>query len=125
MRKATVVDMAGTKHVGEAALAWALAEVVRPRLTRELKTRLFTKLGAGEAHTALLSLLDYCSREGIAVPANTVTALCDWVGGYAGTEIETVLRPCVERIVLRAEIGDAEIIGQRGRSGSYLLPLET
>lgn len=109
------VGMAGGSHVGEPALAWALAELVAPRLKRDVRMRLFTKIGAGEAHAALLNLLEFCNREGVAAPAKTATALRDWIGGYAGTEIDTVFRPYVENIAAPVGTGGAD---------RYLLPFE-
>jgi len=59
------------------------------------------KIGAGELDGAVVDLLTFYGRNGVAIPGDLVVALDAWVAGYAGAPVEAQLRRLVERIPRR------------------------
>lgn len=91
----------------ECSLAWSLAELVSPHLSREDRAQAFARIGAGEVHSAMLGLLEGCQRAGVRVPLEMLMWLRAWVNGYAGTDVEVRFRPHVDRIASGGHLSSA------------------
>jgi hypothetical protein len=72
---------------GQRALAWILAEIATPYLSRERRLWLCASIGAGELESALVMLLDCCATRNVALPEDVLETVGKWLAGYAGTDV--------------------------------------
>ena len=88
----------------EQALAWALLDSTRAFLRRSTRSWLCAQIGAGEQHSAISALLEDCARRGTVLPANVNLSLQCWVNGYAGCDLEPLLRGLIDRVVCQGHV---------------------
>lgn len=81
----------------DAELAWLLAEAVGPCFTENDRHRVYTELGAGEAHVAIGHMLEIAVRERRSLPAKLASVLTAWLGDYIGNEYEPRIRSLLNR----------------------------
>ncbi|BBX09287.1 hypothetical protein MAIC_40900 [Mycolicibacterium aichiense] len=92
----TVQPMPYVTRYHETTLAWILAELAADRLPRRLRVQVFASIGAGDVRSAIFRLLESCHRDGVPIPLQMRLSLSNWLDGYAGTEIEAILRPLID-----------------------------
>jgi hypothetical protein len=86
----------------EGDLAWALADSVNTFLNRADRTRLCTKIGAGEQGSAIREMLSIYANTDAELPCRLAAPVQAWIHGYTGTESEPTLRHIYERINVSA-----------------------
>ena len=80
----------------ENALAWALADAASPCFTNDEHIVIFTALGAGESHQAIVRILRAAARTRHPLPSGLITQLAQWLDGYAGHSFERRIRVLLE-----------------------------
>jgi hypothetical protein len=83
---------------GETSLVWELTEFASQYLSRKARTGLYLKIGAGDVSAAIEDLLACVAHENRLLPQALATRVSAWIGGYAGSDAEPVLRSLTERI---------------------------
>ncbi|MGV0739759.1 hypothetical protein ABQF35_25495 [Mycobacterium syngnathidarum] len=81
-------------QVEQRALAWSLAEIAAPYLSRATASSLYAEIAVGDVPAAIVSLLDCCHRH-VELPDRLIDMVRNWIRGYAGTEFAAALRPYV------------------------------
>jgi hypothetical protein len=66
----------------ETELAWDLAAVLGPRLAEDSRAELYAAIGAGNAYTAIVTLLQTIAGETSALSRPLVDRLGDWLDAY-------------------------------------------
>jgi len=82
--------------VQEPALAWALAEVVKPHLSATERNHVFMAIGAGETFAAIRGLVKSVAVKRIALRPDLVQQCITWLHAYVGQEDEPYLRRLIE-----------------------------
>ena len=82
--------------VQETALAWALAEAVKPHLSAIERNHAFMAIGAGETFAAIRSLVKSVAVKRIALPPDLVQQCLTWLHAYVGQEDEQYLRRLIK-----------------------------
>jgi hypothetical protein len=82
--------------VQETALAWALAEAVKPHLSAIERNHVFMAIGAGETFAAIRGLVKSVAVKRIALRPDLVQQCMTWLHGYVGHKDERYLRRLVE-----------------------------
>jgi len=83
-------------RVQETALAWALAEAVKPHLSPIERNHVFTAIGAGETFAAIRGLVKSIAVKRIALRPDLVQQCITWFHAYVGQEDERYLRRIIE-----------------------------
>src|SRR5882757_9534467 len=76
----------------ETNLAWELNDGAAAFLTRDARTWLCVKIGAGERESAIIELLDNYVRHDAELPAALAAPVRRWIRGYLGSDSELNLR---------------------------------
>ena len=74
------------------ALAWALAAVAHPYLSRPDADRIYIAIGIGETFAAIDALLTAIARNGIPVGDDLAATVATWLDCYRGQDTEPRLR---------------------------------
>lgn len=84
----------------EVALAWALADSAAAHLKPTARTRLCTKIGAGELENAIKDLLVFYANAEAELPCQLAGPIQAWINGYAGTDSEPTLQRLYDQITV-------------------------
>ena len=82
--------------VQETALAWALAEAVKPHLSAIERNHVFVTIGAGDTFAAIRGLVKSAAVKRIALRPDLVQQCITWLHAYVGQEEERDLRRLIE-----------------------------
>ena len=74
------------------ALAWSLAAVAHPYLSRPDADRIYIAIGIGETYTAIDALLTAIARDRIPLGDDLVATVATWLDCYRGQDTEPRLR---------------------------------
>lgn len=74
------------------ALAWELAAVARPHLSRPDADRIYIAIGVGEVFEAIDALLTVLARDRIPPGHDLVATVASWIDCYRGQDAEVRLR---------------------------------
>jgi hypothetical protein len=105
------------QNVQETNLAWALIEVVKPRLEVLERNYAFVTIGAGDTFAAIHHLLKMIAAKGIPLPPSLVRLCVTWLDSYAFHDQEPYLRGLIEGFLLPDTI--------RALSAACVNPLST
>lgn len=90
--------------VQETALAWALAEAVKPHLSAIERNHVFMAIGAGETFAAIRGLVKSVAVKRIALRPDLVQQCITWLHAYVGHKDERYLRRLVEDYLVPCSI---------------------
>lgn len=82
----------------EGVLAWALADSASAHLNAVDRTRLCTKIRAGERDSAIKELLTFDANSDVELPWELAVQVRAWIQGYAGSDSEPIPRHVYDRI---------------------------
>lgn len=80
------------------ALAWELAAVARPHLSRAEADRIYIAIGVGDVFEAIDALLTAIARDRIPLGHDLVAAVASWMDCYRGQDAESRLRQLLAEI---------------------------
>jgi hypothetical protein len=83
------------------ALAWALASVATPHLTRRESDRIYIAIGVGETCAAIHDLITAIARGRIPLSDDLVATVTTWLDCYAGQDAESRLRQLIAEVKTR------------------------
>jgi hypothetical protein len=83
------------------ALAWALASVATPHLTRRESDRIYIAIGVGETFAAIHDLITAIARGRIPLSDDLVATVTTWLDCYAGQDAESRLRQLIAEVKTR------------------------
>ena len=92
--------------VQETALAWALADAVKPHLTAIERNHVFMAIGAGETFAAIRGLVKSVAIKRIALRPDLVQQCTTWLHAYVGHKDEGYLRRLIEDYLVPYSIRD-------------------
>jgi hypothetical protein len=90
--------------VQETALAWALAEAVKPHLSAIERNHVFMAIGAGETFAAIRGLVRSIAVKRIALRPDLVQQCITWLHAYVGHKDERYLGRLVEGYLVPCSI---------------------
>jgi hypothetical protein len=82
--------------VEETALAWALAEAVKPYVSAVERNHVFMAIGSGETFAAIRGLFKSVAVNRIALRPDLVEQCTKWLHAYVGHKDERYLRRLIE-----------------------------
>jgi hypothetical protein len=77
-------------------LAWALAQLLGPRLNQIERTTIYVTLGVGETYQTIAVLLRRALDKRILIAAELIDDIERWLRGYLGTEQEVEMRVLID-----------------------------
>lgn len=86
----------------EGDLAWALADSATALLDPVVRAWLCAKIGAGEQESAIRELLILYANGDAELPCELAAPVRAWIDGYAGSDLEPILRHIYGRISVSA-----------------------
>ena len=90
--------------VQETALAWALAEAVKPHLSAIERDHVFVTIGAGDTFPAIRDLVKSAAVKRIALRPDLVQQCITWLHAYVGQGDERDLRRLIEDYLVPCSI---------------------
>ena len=97
-------DDHGATLVRETALAWTLAEAVKPHLSAIERNHVFVAIGAGETFAAMRGLVKSVAVKRIALRFDLVQQCIAWLHTYVGHKDERYLRRLIEDYLVPCSI---------------------
>jgi hypothetical protein len=88
----------------EAALAWDLAEAVKPHLNSVQCNYVYVRIGIGETFAAIHWLITSAATTDITLPIGLIQRCRSWLNGYAGHPQQQYLGRLVERVAARVQL---------------------
>jgi hypothetical protein len=89
--------------VQETALAWALAEAVKPHLSAIERNHVFMAIGAGETFAAIRGLVKSVAVKRIALRSDLAQQCITWLHAYVGQDDERYLRLLIKHYLVSVE----------------------
>jgi len=86
------------------AVAWALAAVANPHLSRTRRDPIYIALGIGETFSAIEDLITFIANERIPLSDDLVAAVSTWLDCYQGHAAHPRLRELLTELV---QVGSA------------------
>lgn len=80
------------------AVAWELAAVAHPHLSRAEADRIYIAIGVGDVFEAIDALLTAIARDRIPLAHDLVATVASWMDCYRGQDAETRLRQLLAEI---------------------------
>jgi hypothetical protein len=80
------------------ALAWELAAVAHPHLSRVDADRIYIAIGVGETFTAIDALITAIARDRVHLGEATVATVASWLDCYRGQNAEPRLRQLLAEV---------------------------
>jgi hypothetical protein len=70
----------------ESDLAWELADAISPLLAERDRLQLYATIGSGDSYTAIDALLQTMAHQRLAIPAELIPKLADWLDAYVHSD---------------------------------------
>ncbi|WP_164478579.1 hypothetical protein [Mycolicibacterium stellerae] len=97
------------QKAAEVNLAWALIEVVKPRLSLHERDFVFVTIGAGDTFAAIRQLLGLVVAKGIPLRPQFVHLCATWLDAYVGHDQERCLSRAIEGLLTPSSIRAATL----------------
>jgi hypothetical protein len=82
----------------QTSFAWALADVAKPFIGKDVRAWVHAAIGAGDLEVAIRIVLDGFLRTNRRLPCELTAQMRTWVAGYSGSEIEVRLHWLADQV---------------------------